>query len=236
MRTDRKSLVSLGMSCQTVHQLRRLASSDFRASSPLIDAQSGPLDWLICPPQSTIQLLNQKFPDFTRNNILIRKGRAYWRHFNLYHWHGFLVTDGQQRYVDINETFDHELSRWKYLSHRFSTINPRQTVFVLSNTQNNLRSEVFSQEETDQYHFTPALLDELHHSLANYFSTTTSNIHLEVLTRRERMQDVDSSQQAYLLPRDNNEWKGSNQSWDRWWHHLHERCTRQCSSDRGEIV
>lgn len=223
------------MSCQTVHQLRRLVHSHLNHSLQPFTALSGPLDWLICPPQSTIQLLSHRFPDFTKNGICLRKDRAYWPQFNLYFWHSFLVDDGEHRHVDINTTFENELARWQYLSRRFSSIDPTQTVFVLSNTQNNIQTEIFSAREQDQYHFTPALLEELHRTLAEFFATTTHNIHLEVLTRQDRMHNAEDSTYGYLLPIDHNEWKGSNRSWDRWWHQLLERRTRHCSTDKNEI-
>lgn len=224
MSRDNKTLVSLGMSCQTIHQLHRLAGNDSSSAAPRITTLSGPFDWLICPPQSTVNLLNKKLPNFTKECISIKKGRAYWQDFNLYLWHSFLVGDGEKRSVNIEEKFEYELSRWQYLSRRFSTVDPRQTIFVLSNTQNNLQYEVFSEKEEDQYHFTPALLEELHHSLSAFFNTTTDNIHLEVITSRERMHHVESSTHGYLLPKDSNAWKGSNESWDSWWHQLLSRC------------
>lgn len=217
-----KTLVSLGMSCQTTHQLRRLADSQqvtTCASSPLT-APSGIFDWLICPPTSTINLLNQKIPEFTRNSIHIHKGRAYWPDFNLYFWHGFSVTEQGVRHLRINETFNRELMRWRYQRQRFSALDPTQTVFVISNTQNNLNTEVFDQSELDQYHFTAAIVDNLSQSLAGYFNTDISDIHLEVLTRKDRANGLDGNKQVYFLPLDHNEWKGSKISWDQWRHQL----------------
>ncbi len=226
MNTEKKAVVSLGMSCQTTHQLRRLTSAESQQTTTQIAALSGPMDWLICPPHSTIQLLKHRFPDFTKDDIQIRKGRAYWSEFNLYFWHSFLVDDGEQRQVCIDKTFENELSRWRYLRDRFSTLNPTQTVFVLSNTQNNLRTEVFRETEQNQYRFTPELLEELHWSLAGFFSTAISNIHLEVITRTDLTDNIESCAYGYLLPHDQHEWKGSNKSWDQWWHQLHDQSNR----------
>lgn len=214
-----KTLVSLGMSCQTTHQLRRLADSQQntpQTSSGLI-APSGLFDWLICPPASTIELLNQRIPDFTRNSLQTHKDRAYWSDFNLYFWHGFLVTDRESRRVSINETFEQELTRWRYLRDRFSALDPKQTMFVISNTQNNLVTEVFDESELGQINFTAKILDDLNQSLARYFNTTTSNIHLEVLTRQDRSSELGESGSVHFLPLDQNEWKGSKQSWNHWW-------------------
>jgi len=225
-----KTLVSLGMSCQTTHQLRRLTNSQqeaLHASSGIV-APSGLFDWLICPPASIIDLLDKRIPDFTKNSILLAKNRPYWVEFNIYFWHNFLVSDKESRRVNINETFEQEIIRWRYLRDRFSNLDPTQTVFVISNTQNNLASEVFDETQIDQYHFTASVLGDLKHSLARYFSTTINNIHLQVLTRKARfrgLNDNDSgngpdNHSVNFLPVDHNEWKGSNQSWDQWWQQL----------------
>ena len=216
-----KTLISLGMSCQTAHQLRRLTNpvQDKMPASKLLVAPSGLFDWLICPPASTINLLNERIPDFTKKDIHLQKGRAYWTEFNLYFWHSF-ITDRENLRVSIDETFERELTRWRYLRDRFSALDPAQTVFVISNTQNNLATEVFDQSELDHYHFTAPLLDELTQSLAMYFDTTTNNIQLEVLTRNERAAGLVDHEFVTFLPLDHNEWKGSNNSWDQWWQQL----------------
>ena len=210
------TLVSLGMSCQTTHQLRRLADSPQNSEISAV-APSGPFDWLICPPASTIELLNQRIPDFTKNSIHIHKSHAYWADFDLYFWHSFLVTDKKSRYVNINKTFEKELTRWRYLRDRFSNLDPMQTIFVISNTQNNLTTEVFDQSELDRIYFSNTLLDGLKQSLARYFNTTTNNIHLEVVTRKECVNELIDSNRVHFFPIDHNEWKGSKQSWDQWW-------------------
>lgn len=231
-KAKRKTLISLGMSCQTTHQLRRLTHSEQNTtldSSGMV-APSGLFDWLICPPASTIELLKQRIPDFTKKSINIQKGRVYWPEFNLYFWHGFLVTDQENRRVGIKETFEQELTRWRYLRDRFSAIDPTQTVFVISNTQNNLKTDVFYESELDQYHFTETALNELRQSLAMYFNTTTQHIQLEVLTRRERIGDLKDTSLVNFLPLDHNEWKGSNLSWDKWWQQLNSSKCRQIKS------
>ncbi len=220
MREDKIiSLVSLGMSCQTTHQLRRLTNLQPKAvnTSPRFTAPSGLFDWLICPPASTIRLLNQRIPDFSKSSIAIRKGRVYWEEFNLYFWHNFLVSDHQSRRVSIDATFEQEIVRWRYLRDRFSALDPARTLFVVSNTQNNLQEEVFDESEHAEYHFTDTLLDSLEQSLARYFCTTTNDIHLQVVTRKGRSRGLDDAALVTFLPLDHNEWKGSNQSWDQWW-------------------
>jgi len=201
------------MSCQTTHQLRRL-TQDYSGTP------SGLFDWLICPPASTAHLLDRRIPDFTRNSIQVHKGRAYWAEYNLYLWHSFLITTDDGRCLEINETFEKELERWRYLRSRFSTLDPQQTVFIISNTQNNLETEVFNESESDQYHFTQTILDDLRQSLADYFNTSTDDINLEVITKEGRSSDLKESPSVTFLPLDRNEWKGSDKSWDRWWQQL----------------
>lgn len=150
----------------------------------------------------------------------MHKNRPYWAEFNIYFWHNFLVTNKENRHVNINETFEQEINRWRYLRDRFSNLDPTRTVFVISNTQNNLEFEVFDETEIDQYHFTASVPDDLKHSLAKYFGTTINNVHLQVLTRKARFSGLNDNGLVKFLPVDNNEWKGSKKSWDQWWQQL----------------
>ena len=206
------------MSCQTTHQLQRLTELQRGTNSPpVVSAPSGLFDWLICPPESTIDLLEKRIPDFTKSSIHIHKERPYWTEFNLYFWHNFLVTGQGERYIDIDATFDKEITRWRYLRDRFAALDPAHTVFVISNTQNNLETEVFDESERDQYHFTKAGMDALCRSLADYFRTKKDNIHLEIVTRPELSQGLETTGRVNFLPPDQNQWKGSKQSWNNWW-------------------
>ena len=216
-----KTLVSLGMSCQTTHQLRRLADSQHESDLPSeFTTEPSLFDWLICPPASTTELLNRRIPDFTKNSIHIHNNRPYWADRDIYFWHNFLVTDQGERFVDIQATFEQELERWRYLRDRFAELDPAQTVFVISNTQNNLETEVFTESERDKFYFTDAGLDALIQSLAEYFRTRVSKIHVQVVTRRERSEELNDNKEVSYLPLDQNEWKGSKQSWNNWWQHL----------------
>lgn len=214
-----KTVVSIGVSCQTAHQLRRLAlnqQNNAELASDLI-MPSGLFDWLICPASSTINLLNNRIPDFTKESIQIHNNRAYWADYKVYFWHNFFVTDGQYRHISIDETFEKEITRWRYLRHRFSTLLPKNTIFVISNTQNNLTTSVFNESELDQIQFTSTLINKLKDSLASYFNTTTNNIHLEVITRPALSGKIDHSIPVTHFPIDHNEWKGSKHSWNQWW-------------------
>lgn len=208
-----KTMVSLGMSCQTTHQLRRLKNPD-------AEAPSGLFDWLICPPASTIKLLENEIPDFSKNDIRIHKDRAYWPEFNLYFWHSFFMSEPDGRRLSVGETFEVELQRWRYLRDRFSRLDPKQTAFVLSNTQNNLKGEVFEESELDQFYFTDTVINDLRQSLASYFKARTDAINLRVITRPERSSGLEDDTSVTFLPLDHNEWKGSKSSWDVWWQEL----------------
>jgi len=223
---ENKTLVSLGMSCQTTHQLRRLLNvKEETDPSPKLSTEShssepGPFDWLICPPASTTALLNNGIPDFTKNSIHLHNNRPYWADLDIYFWHNFLVTDQGKRSVDIHATFEQELKRWQHLRDRFAALNPSQTIFVISNTQNNLATEVFDDSEHDKYHFTNTGLDALTQSLAQFFSTQECKIHLQIVTRKERSEELSNEKKVSYLPLDQNEWKGSKNSWNNWWQQL----------------
>ena len=223
-----KRMVSLGISCQTAHQLRRLESSQPDADiSSEVEAPPSLFDWLICPSASAVELLNKRFPEFTRSSIAIYKGRPYWSDFNIYFWHSFLFTEGGARTINIDATFERELRRWRFLCDRFSALDPTDTVFVISNTQNNLETEVFEPSERDQYHFTDTGMNTLRDSLAKYFHTDADNIELQIITRENRSCGLTPNAEVSFLPVDQNEWKGSKQSWNKWWQQLNQSLADQ---------
>ena len=214
--------VSLGISCQTTHQLQRLTDNQSQANtaSSTVVTQSSIFDWLICPVESTIALLNQGIPDFTRDSISIRNDHPYWTEYNLYLWHNFQIPHPAKRIFDIDKTFEKEIARWRYLRDQFSSLNPAHTLFVVSNTQNNLATEVFTPSEESQYHFTTSSLDALKQCLAKYFRTGSDNIRLAILTRQDRSSGLNNIDDVTFLPIDSNQWKGSKESWNNWWKKL----------------
>lgn len=220
------------MSCQTAHQLRRLADPEIRPDIASVESQvhSGIFDWLICPPRSVIGLLNNDIPDFNRENIRIHKERPYWEDYNLFFWHNFTVTRNQNRQLNIDETIDKEIKRWSHLRTRFSELDPQKTIFVVSNTQNNLATEVYDESEYDQLKFTIDIIEELEHSLARYFGTSLDSIQLEVVTRKNRSSGLQDRNLTSFFPVDQNEWKGSKESWNFWWEKLAQRIA-SCPAD-----
>jgi len=77
-----KTLVSIGMSCQTRFQLSNFAKS---RSDHNICCQSSPFDWLICPPKSVIDLLDAGMPIPKQKDLTVNKERAYWPEFDVYY-------------------------------------------------------------------------------------------------------------------------------------------------------
>ncbi len=222
-----KVLISLGMSCQTAHQLRRLAAldSELNNNESALKVQSGIFDWLICPPLSVVSLLNNNIPDFTRQDLIIQNNRPYWPDHRLYFWHNFTDGKGRARQVHIDKNFEDELTRWRYLRDKFQALNPANTIFVISNIQNNLETEVYEPSEHDQFQFTPAVIEQLEHSLAAFFGTTIGQNNLQVVTRHDRSKGLISRENTTLFPIDQNEWKGPKQPWSFWWQKLHESFT-----------
>jgi len=83
-----------------------------------------------------------------------------------------------------------------------------------------LATEVFDDSEHDKYHFTNTGLDALTQSLAQFFSTQECKIHLQIVTRKERSEELSNEKKVSYLPLDQNEWKGSKNSWNNWWQQL----------------
>ena len=205
---NKRHLVSLGMSCQTAHQLARYAG----ANSDKFTFNKGPFDWLICPPQNATSWLKSSLEDFSIEGITQKRDHAYWSNHGFWFWHGFFQKSETGRSLNIQITARRELEKLKYQRDQFQNLNPASTLFVISNTQNNLATDVFKPNEGHLFHFNDNTIEELKDNLDKYFNTT---IKLHVVTRKDRstFSRVDQFQ-VHFLPAEQSEWKGCDADWD----------------------
>ena len=199
------TLSSLGLSCQTTHQLARHAlETDLQFSK-------GPFDWLICPPQSLARWLDAGLPDFERGDITERRGHAYWAQFGFWFWHGFFTGPAGERVLDIEATFEREREKLAYQRGVFSRLDPSSTLFVLSNSQNNLSGDVFTPDETNRYHLTSPLQHQVTGSLCRFFG---ADINLAWITRADRCtESVARAPNTILIGPEGSQWKGCDEDW-----------------------
>ena len=204
------TLTSAGISCQTALQLARFA----RRQPADVTFVKGPLDWWICPPESLAHWLNAGLPDFKRKEICVRRGSAWWERFDIFFWHGFQTIPEPARppCVDIDTSFDRELSKLAYLRHKFLSLDPATTLFFISNTQNNLDTAVFKTFEEEQYYFTEDVLQALIDSLNRFFRVP---IKLHCVTRSDRAtQSLLNRDCVSVIDSDRSEWFGDDIAWD----------------------
>jgi len=203
------NFVSLGKSCQTTHQLTHFVENNQRTAAMI----KSPFDWLICPPDSTTAWLNEDLRDFRPDELMEFRGRAYWSLFRIWFWHGFFDRNQTPPELDIEKYADQELSKLSYLRSKFETLDPTQTCFILSNTQNNLTSEVYDAHETSLYHFNENKIDKLNQALVRYFNCP---VNLQIITRRDRCTDaLMQKSNVHTLPLDHSEWKGNKLNWSK---------------------
>ncbi len=202
------TLISLGMSCQTAHQLARY-SVEFPNDATFIKS---PFDWLICPPSSAASWLDSGLEDFFVDDISTTKDHPFWEKYQFWFWHGFTKRIGDARELRISETGLRELKKLEHQRAEFRNLNPKTTQFFISNTQNNLAMDVFSSDEISLFHFTNESILELYQSLNTYFNAP---IQLHVITTEERS-DLNSINQVevLILPKERSEWKGCDDSWN----------------------
>ncbi len=204
------SFSSLGMSCQTTHQLTTFVDT-LDAGNSNIRLQKGPFDWLICPPNSLCHWLGDGLPVFEPAEIIEHRGHAYWPKYRFWFWHGFYRKTGSGKFLDIAATSQREIEKLKYQRQQFSEIIPKSTHFFISNTQNNLSNAVFEADEKDDYFFDIDKIDRLQRVLDEYFS---SACRLTVLTREDRCElELAQRENVIYLAREPSEWKGSPSEW-----------------------
>lgn len=204
-----KSLVSIGQSCQSAHQLNRFA---LKYPDRAI-FKKGPFDWLICPPESACSWLASGLEDFSEGEITSYRDHAYWKKHDFWFWHGFYNKDGETPYLDFANTVERERSKLAYQRQQFRVIDPSTTRFVFSNTQNNLSNEVFLANETDRFFLSADKYDRLRAALSQYFQTV---VNLCVISRHDRIDDALLVKPfVQLLGDEPSQWKGSDTDWDK---------------------
>lgn len=195
------------MSCQTSHQLNHYCAEH----SQVTQVTKSPFDWLICPPESAANWLAEGLRDFNCNDITEHKDHAYWSYFRLWFWHGFIDRSGENPILDLSGMTDQELAKLNYLRLKFRALDLSQTHFIVSNTQNNLNTEVFEADEESQYLFTENGVARLESALETFFDKP---VNMHVVTRAGRATPgLLKRSNVHSLPRDNSNWKGDKVAW-----------------------
>jgi len=198
------TLVSLGISCQSAHQLARLAD----ANPTTFTFVKGPFDWLICPVKSAAEWLDSDLKSFNPNDIIEFREHAFWPKMDFWFWHGFMRKDDLKKTLDIEATSQRELKKLAYQCAIFRALDPKRTVFVCSNVQYNLETEVFPDDAAKPHHLTPEHAVRLQAALDSFFGSATRLVFVS-------QADRDPQKCAHIhLPTERSEWKGNNKYWD----------------------
>ena len=204
-----KTFTSVGMSCQTAHQLGRFATNN----PDRIIHQKSPFDWLICPPAAIVSWLNDGLGDFQPKEIIIERDHAYWPKHGFWFWHWFYTKQDGRKVLDIEGNIERELSKLRYLRTSFKKCDPNSTTFVFSNIQNNLDEAVFSKTETEDYLLVDTQMNTMKSALESYFD---SEIDLLLVSNLSRVhQAYQGNENLYFLPGETSEWKGNDPDWDK---------------------
>jgi len=204
-------LQSIGMSCQTRHQIEQFANTE-AAKAAGIELRSGLFDWLGTPPLRTARFLDAGLPENPRESVVDNKGRAFFTIPGFHAFHAFRVkeADGTKR-LDIDSTFEREREKFAYQREKFLETDPKDTCFVLGNAQNNLDGEVYGRDEADEYRFDSVRIDALQASLERLFGMPCRLI---VVSRADRFYgDPAADPRVRLVPPENSEWKGDDRAW-----------------------
>ncbi|MEM7302108.1 MAG: hypothetical protein AAF468_13570 [Pseudomonadota bacterium] len=206
------TLVSVGMSCQTTHQIH-LAVDQSTSAAHNISVQKGPFDWLICPLESACHWLDSGLESFEPEAIVDERDHAFWPQFDFWFWHGFYQKSGSLKHLDVAGTMERERSKLTYQREQFSSIDPETTLFVWSNCQNNLSTDVFAENELGRIRLTEQGRNRLQASLDHYFTRTCKLI---FVTRTDRADPaVLDFNNVYAVAEEPSEWKGDRKQWQK---------------------
>ncbi len=202
------AVVSLGMSCQTAHQLRfnQPFLEDLGIGPEAIPANY--FDWLICPPDSAARLLADGLPRFERKDIVL-KSQPFWETYRFYFWHEFR----HREVIDVDTYFEIGRQKFDYLRERFLRLHLyRRLVFVLSNTQGNLPDVRAETGELD-FMLDDRKIQALKNALEAYLGRSADFL---VVTSKQRFEGpVGSGYDIEFFAEDTSEWKGDKVAWRR---------------------
>lgn len=174
-------LVSVGITCQTAHQLTRYASE-----TDGVSFRKGPLDWLALPPRVVAAWLDAGLDPFGPGDIKVRDGRPWFTRREVGFWHAFRrkVRDGEtvgseqdmrgtSKMLDVDYAFDRELAKLEYQIGVFRSLDPARTLFVTGNGQNNAAGDgpenIYRGARAVEATFTGAGIDALQGALDRFF-------------------------------------------------------------------
>lgn len=203
---------SIGMSCQTRHQVERFANTPV-ARAAGIEFRSGLFDWLGTPPYRNARFLDDGLPAWEVGTVVDRKGRAFLLGPGFHAFHAFRVKEPTGKRLDIEATFARELEKFHYQRAKFLETDVSNTWFVLGNAQNNLAGEVYGPDEADEYTFDIDKIDALQGALDRFFGRPC---HLIVVARSDRFAgNAGKGSRIRLISPEDSEWKGDDAAWDR---------------------
>ncbi|MFG1433299.1 hypothetical protein V5F44_20545 [Xanthobacter sp. V2C-8] len=190
------SIISLGVSCQTAMQIRHhakliasLTGEDVEIAGEELEGSTFPFDWRIMPADAFCWMAeNRQFFPKTPFELSRRIGEwpvdvpPHWDDSNSIFWHDFKVTEVAW---DVEKTFDVTAEKYRYTTEKFLN-RTKRSIFILSNTQNNLKSVV-----TDvvglKFDFDRKLITRVRRSLEALFPKL--DIELIVVAAPDRVRD-----------------------------------------------
>ena len=205
------TLASLGMSCQAAHQAARYAEAREGVSFA-----KGPLDWTVVPPERLADWLERDLDAPVPGEVVERRDHAWWPRGGLWFWHGYRVKEERDgatvRRLAIAETFGREREKLDHQRETIRRLDPRRTLFVWTNAQDNLdrsrwASGIYDPPEHGAFHLRIDAAQRIRAALEHFVGGPASIL---FLVRPDRTDGT-----GVPLDVEGSEWKGNDAAWDR---------------------
>ena len=218
-------LVSVGITCQTAHQLARHA-----AETEGVSFRKGPMDWLALPPPVVAAWLDAGLDPFEEGDIEVREGRPWFTRRAVGFWHAFRRKPregetigpeqdmrGTTKLLDVDYAFERELAKLNYQIGVFRALDPARTLFVTGNGQNNAAGEgpenIYRGERAAEATFTGEGIDALEGALDRFFGAPCM---LGVVAHEGRVERGLAERGNVRVIADRpGDWHGDDGDWDR---------------------
>jgi hypothetical protein len=210
-------VISLGMSCQSSHQIELHA----KLIADLVDDRSAkvsrfPFDNIICSPHAAGGMLEaDRFHPESPDEVTISESGGTWREMDAHYWHEFRpIRSGilRRKKMDPAASFKRLTGKYRHTASKFRQLaKVQRLIFVISNSQNNLDMVARTTGNLD-FVLDRSMVNGLADRTDAYFGRACEYI-FATYPERMRGSAERNNVSVYELSPDGSEWMGDPAQW-----------------------
>jgi hypothetical protein len=210
-------VISLGMSCQSAHQIELHAKLIAElAGDRSAKLSRFPFDNIICSPQAAGRMLEaDRFHPESPDDVAISESGGTWKEMGAHYWHEFRpIRSGilRRKKMDPAASFKRLTGKYRHTAGKFRQLaSLERLIFVISNSQNNLDMVARTTGNLD-FVLDRNMINHLADQTDAYFGRACEYV-FATYPERVRGSAERSNVCVYELAPDGSEWMGDPAQW-----------------------